>query len=178
MAKTSMPAAALQCARGSSAPNREWISSTTPSVLYPAGECPPRFSRSLGGRHLPIAGNQNRARYVAQPSRIDFISKSLLAERANDCAVSGIKMSVQKYVIPVYKKGVHTRGFVRPSRLRTDDLFHLPPRADLIPRRFSSIAIEASESAPLARIAWIAGSRPEANSSATSISAALPMLPA
>jgi hypothetical protein len=35
-----------------------------------------------------------------------------------------------------------------------------------------------SVSAPVARIAWITGRRPDANSSATSINAALPTLPA
>src|ERR1700688_3320711 len=36
-------------------------------------------------------------------------------------------------VIPVYKKGVQICDLVRSSRLRTDELCHLPPRADLIP---------------------------------------------
>jgi hypothetical protein len=94
------------------------------------------------------------------------------------CGIGYQHVFVEPYVIPVYKKGIHARSFVRSKRLRTDDLCHLTPRADLIPRLFSSIAIEASVSAPLARIAWITGRRPDANSSATSVNAALPMLPA
>jgi hypothetical protein len=46
--------------------------------------------------------------------------------------------------IPAYKKGLTPAALCALNRLRTDDLCHLPPRADLMPRRFNSIAIEAS----------------------------------
>jgi hypothetical protein len=42
----------------------------------------------------------------------------------------------------------------------------------------ASMAIDARVSAPVSRMAWTTGSRPDANSSATSINAALPTLPA
>jgi hypothetical protein len=54
----------------------------------------------------------------------------------------------------------------------TDDRCHLPPRADLLPRRFSSMAIDASVSAPVARMVWTTGIRVDANSSAARASAA------
>jgi hypothetical protein len=47
-----------------------------------------------------------------------------------------------------------------------------------MPRRLSSMAIDASVSAPVARIAWTTGVRLNANSSAASINTALPISPA
>src|SRR5258705_13815771 len=46
-------------------------------------------------------------------------------------------------VFPAYKEGVQACGFVRSSRLATDERCHLPPRADLMPRPFSSVAMDA-----------------------------------
>src|SRR5712691_2301397 len=79
---------------------------------------------------------------------------------------------------PPIKREIQACSFVRESRLATDDRCHLPPRADRIPRRLSSMVIDASVSAPEARMAWTTGVKLDANSSATSINAALPMLPA
>jgi hypothetical protein len=42
----------------------------------------------------------------------------------------------------------------------------------------SSIAVDVSVIAPVARIAWTTGRRPEGNSSAASINTALPISPA
>src|SRR5258708_37575239 len=81
-------------------------------------------------------------------------------------------------VFPAYKRGVQACGFVRSSRLATDERCHLPPRADRMPRPFSSRAMDASEWAPVSRIAWMTGTAPEANSSAERAAAALPREPA
>jgi hypothetical protein len=45
------------------------------------------------------------------------------------------------FQIPDYKRGIQASALVRSGKFRTDDLCHLPPRADLIPRRFNSAAI-------------------------------------
>src|SRR5437660_12848526 len=66
----------------------------------------------------------------------------------------------------------------RESKLATDDGCHLPPRADLNPRRFSSKAIDRSVMAPSARMDSMMGERSSANRSAAWVSVALPVEPA
>jgi hypothetical protein len=60
------------------------------------------------------------------------------------------------------RHGQSDRQLVRLRRLATEDRCHLPPRADLMPRRFSCMAMDASVSAPVARMAWTTGIRPDA----------------
>jgi len=67
---------------------------------------------------------------------------------------------------PAYKKGRvgHvSENRVRESTLRTEDTCHLPPRADLIPRRFNSRAIAPRLRVPVEPMAWMTGANPSAN---------------
>src|SRR6266446_2881855 len=71
-----------------------------------------------------------------------------------------------KSIFPAYKKGAlgHvSENRERESTLRTEDTCHLPPRADLIPRRFSSIAIAPRLRLPVERMTWMTGANPRAN---------------
>jgi hypothetical protein len=77
-------------------------------------------------------------------------------------------------VLPAYKKDRSARA----SRLATDEGYHLPPRADLNPRRLSSAAIDRSVIAPSARMVSMMGERSSAKRSTAWLSAALPVEPA
>jgi hypothetical protein len=77
---------------------------------------------------------------------------------------------------PAYKRV--GRYSIRASRFLTDDRCHLPPRVGRTPRALRALAISLRVSAPAFRIAWIAGIRFVANSSATCAWAMRPIEPA
>src|SRR3982074_1485780 len=77
---------------------------------------------------------------------------------------------------PAYKRV--ERYSIRASRFLTDDRCQLLPRAGRTPRALRALAMSHRVIAPAVRIAWIAGIRFAANSSALCTCAARPIEPA
>src|ERR1700704_3092942 len=91
----------------------------------------------------------HRARECAQ--RVEARWRAEILQSSDYAPPTRVRNGSRLFQIPDYKKGIQASSFVRSSRFRTDDRCQLPPRADLIPRWFSSIAMDASVSAPVAR---------------------------